>query len=113
MKTKIPLITIGLDLGDKKHAICALNAEGGIIDERTNHRESLRRLSHKYPERGRVIGNSDQTWKYAWFARKLVYKWLNRRSQRKSFTVTSFVAAWERWQMPEPRIAEEPLPRPC
>ena len=60
-----------------------------------------------------VIGNSDQTWKYAWFARKLVYKWLNRRSQRKSFTVTSFVAAWERWQMPEPRIAEEPLPRPC
>jgi len=58
-----------------------------------------------------VIGNSEQTWKYAWFAKKLVYKWLNRRSQRKSFTVTSFVAAWERWQMPEPRITEEPLPR--
>jgi len=51
MKNIIPSITIGLDLGDKKHAICVLNAEGEIIDERTitNHRESLRRLSQKYP----------------------------------------------------------------
>ena len=48
----IPSITIGFDLGDKKHALCVLNAEGEIIDERTitNHRESLRRLSQKYPE---------------------------------------------------------------
>ena len=36
-------VTVGIDLGDKKHAICVLNREGGIIDERTitNHRESL------------------------------------------------------------------------
>jgi len=51
MKTKIPSITIGLDLGDKKHALCVLNQDGDIVDERmmTNHRESLRRLSQKYP----------------------------------------------------------------
>lgn len=51
MKNTIPSITIGLDLGDKKHAICVLNADGEIIDERTitNHRESLRSLSKKYP----------------------------------------------------------------
>lgn len=51
MKTKSPFFTIGLDLGDKKHAICVLNQDGEIIDERsiTNHRESLRRLSQKYP----------------------------------------------------------------
>lgn len=51
MKTIIPLITIGLDLGDKKHALCVLNQDGEIIDERaiTNHRESLRRLSQKHP----------------------------------------------------------------
>lgn len=51
MKTNIPSITIGLDLGDKKHALCVLNQDGEIIDERmmTNHRESLRRLSLKYP----------------------------------------------------------------
>lgn len=51
MKTKSPFFTIGLDLGDKKHAICVLDQDGDIIDERsiTNHRESLRRLSLKYP----------------------------------------------------------------
>ena len=31
----IPSITIGLDLGDKKHAICVLNEAREIIDERT------------------------------------------------------------------------------
>jgi transposase len=51
MKSTIPSITIGLDLGDKKHAICVLNAAGEVVEERsiTNHRESLRRLSQKYP----------------------------------------------------------------
>jgi len=58
-----------------------------------------------------VIGNSEQTWNYAWFAKRLVYKWLNRRGQRKSFTVRSFVAAWERWQMPDPQVNEKPWPR--
>jgi transposase len=44
-------ITVGIDLGDKKHAICVLDASGNILEERaiTNHRESLRRLSAKYP----------------------------------------------------------------
>ena len=44
-------ITVGIDLGDKKHAICALDASGEILDQRkiTNHKESLRRLSQKYP----------------------------------------------------------------
>ncbi len=48
----IPAITIGLDLGDKKHAICVIDQTGAIIDERTitNHQESLRRLSQKYPQ---------------------------------------------------------------
>jgi hypothetical protein len=52
MKNIIPSITIGLDLGDKKHAICVLDQDSAIIDERTitNHRESLRRLSLKYPK---------------------------------------------------------------
>lgn len=48
----VPAITIGLDLGDKKHAICVIDQAGAIIDERTitNHKESLRRLSQKYPQ---------------------------------------------------------------
>jgi hypothetical protein len=38
--------------GIKKHAIYVLDQDGVIIDERTitNYRESLRRLSPKYPE---------------------------------------------------------------
>ena len=44
-------ITIGIDLGDKKHAICVLDHEGTIIDERgmVNSREALQRLSARYP----------------------------------------------------------------
>ena len=52
MKTTIPSTTIGIDLGDKKHAICAVKRNGDIADQRsiTNHRESFRRLSKKYPK---------------------------------------------------------------
>ena len=49
---KIPLITIGIDLGDLKYAICVLDAEGVVVEERamTNHRDRFRRLAKKYPE---------------------------------------------------------------
>ncbi len=48
---KQPTITIGIDLGDLKHAICVLDADGEVLEERTmtNHRESVRRLAQKYP----------------------------------------------------------------
>jgi hypothetical protein len=58
-----------------------------------------------------VIGNSKRTWSFAHHARRLVFKWLNRRSQRKSFTWATFVPAWERWQIPAPRVIEKPWPR--
>ena len=57
-----------------------------------------------------VIGNSKKIGRFAYWARWMVYKWLNRRSQRKSFTVASFDAAWERWKMPVVRVIEKPLP---
>lgn len=57
MKTNIPSTTVGIDLGDKKHAICAIDFEGEMIEQRsiTNHRESIRRLSQKYPEARMVM----------------------------------------------------------
>ena len=58
-----------------------------------------------------VIGNSERTWSFAWHAKRLVFKWLNRRSQRKSFTWATFAPAWERWQIPMPRVIEKPWPR--
>lgn len=47
----IPALTIGIDLGDKKHAICVLDKSGNVLEQRTitNHREHLQRLSSKYP----------------------------------------------------------------
>ena len=43
-----------------------------------------------------VIGNSDQTSSFAYYAKRLVYKWLNQRSQRKSFTWTALAEVWVR-----------------
>ena len=41
-------ITIGIDLGDKKHAVCVLDHEGKIIDERSmvNSREASVSYTH-------------------------------------------------------------------
>jgi len=52
MKLSTTQFVIGIDPGNAKHAICVMERDSGkIIDERniTNHRESLRRLSKKYP----------------------------------------------------------------
>jgi len=57
-----------------------------------------------------VIGNSKRLWVMAHHVKRLVFKWLNRRSQRRSFTWASFARAWERWDIPRPRIVEEPMP---
>ena len=44
-------VTVGLDLGDRKHAICALSEEAEVLHQGTvpNSRESLTRLSRRYP----------------------------------------------------------------
>jgi transposase len=51
MNTKTSTTTIGVDLGDKNHAICVLSATAKILSESsiTNTRESLARLSKKHP----------------------------------------------------------------
>lgn len=54
MKTKSntsSAITVGLDLGDRRHAVCVLDAKGGILKQETitNHRESLTALSRRHP----------------------------------------------------------------
>lgn len=51
MKTQASTLTIGIDLGDRKHAICVLEETGEPIKESTitNTRESLATLSDTYP----------------------------------------------------------------
>ncbi|GAA5497570.1 IS110 family transposase ISCARN52 [Rubritalea halochordaticola] len=52
MKTNIPPHTVGIDLGDKKHHICVLDAAGSQLESRpmANNKEAFARLSRKYPE---------------------------------------------------------------
>lgn len=49
-------ITIGIDLGDKKHTFCVLNSRGEAIDESAcaNTREALQKLSTSHPK-ARII----------------------------------------------------------
>ena len=54
MKTKIPAVenlTIGLDLGDRRHTVCVLNEAGDIVTEETlvNTREVLTAFCARYP----------------------------------------------------------------
>ena len=52
MKTKKSAITIGIDLGNRKHAVCVLDAKGEVLKQEsiTNTRASLTALSRRYPD---------------------------------------------------------------
>lgn len=53
-----------------------------------------------------IIGNSRSLWHYHWATGRSLFKWLNRRSQRRSFTWPSFRRLLERYRVPRPRIME-------
>lgn len=53
-----------------------------------------------------VIGNSMMTARYQREAMRLLYKWLNRRSQRRSMTWRQFTARRPGWKLPPPRVVE-------
>ncbi|YCM42273.1 hypothetical protein V2O64_13255 [Verrucomicrobiaceae bacterium 227] len=48
------------------------------------------------------------TWRYRKAVTELVFKWLNRRSQRKSYTWKKFLRHWQGdWQIPRPPVVEQ------
>ncbi|MBK8479208.1 MAG: group II intron reverse transcriptase/maturase [Opitutaceae bacterium] len=55
-----------------------------------------------------VIGNSRSLQIYWRGAKRLVFKWWNRRSQRRSYNWTTFEAMWQTLGLPVPRIVETP-----
>jgi len=68
---------------------------------------SLRRRLRGYWNYYSVIANGKMTWRYRRAVTELVFKWLNRRSQRKSYTWEKFLARWDgHWQIPRPRVVE-------
>lgn len=51
-----------------------------------------------------VTDNIKMLEKYSFYVTKLIFKWLNRRSQRKSYTVESFNQMLKHYGIPEPSI---------
>jgi len=64
----------------------------------------LRRKLQGYWNYYGVRGNSHMLAKYDLETKRLLYKWLNRRSQRRSMTWTQFSRRWPNWGLPPPRV---------
>ncbi len=56
-----------------------------------------------------LIGNYSSLSKFYEQVKRILYKWLNRRSQRRSFNLVEFTACWKRYGVPKPRIVESRL----
>lgn len=66
----------------------------------------LRRKLRGYWNYYGVRGNSMMLGKYQYEVHRLLYKWLNRRSQRRSMTWRTYCEQWKTWDMPEGRVVE-------
>ena len=53
-----------------------------------------------------VMGNSQSLNQYEYQVRGLLYKWLNRRSQKRSYTWRALYGLLERFSVPRPKIVE-------
>jgi group II intron reverse transcriptase/maturase len=71
-------------------------------------REKLSQKLRGYWNHYGVIGNSQALKRYWKGVKKLCWRWLNRRSQRRSYRTQGFEAMWEHWDLPQPRIVETP-----
>lgn len=54
-----------------------------------------------------IIGNSKSVASFFYFAERALFKWLNRRSQKKSFTWDTFYEIIEYYKIEKPRIVEK------
>lgn len=82
--------------------------------------EVLRRKLRGYWNYYGVRGNSMMLGKYQYEVHRLLYKWLNRRSQRRSMTWRTYCERWKAWDMPAARVVEiwqnpvlHPPPKPA
>jgi RNA-directed DNA polymerase len=63
-----------------------------------------------------LIGNSESLNQFFWETGKVLFKWLNRRSQKPSYTWRAFNRLLKRFRIPAPRIVEserKQLAIPC
>ncbi|WP_279237762.1 reverse transcriptase domain-containing protein [Heliorestis acidaminivorans] len=64
----------------------------------------LRRKLNGYYQYYGITDNAAMNYKFHYEVRYLLFKWLNRRSQRLSFTWPRFTEMMKRWRIPEPCI---------
>jgi len=57
-----------------------------------------------------VIGNSASLHSFFYLTKRILFKWLNRRSQRRSYTWAGFADLLRFFQVPFPRITERAVP---
>ena len=69
---------------------------------------TLRRKFRGYYNYYGVIGNSHALDRYRYESQRIIFRWLNRRSQRKSYTWEGFSEMWKTFAIPGPRIVERP-----
>lgn len=68
---------------------------------------SLRRRLRGYWNYYCVIANGKRTWGFHRAVMHLVHRWLNRRSQRRSYTWEKFLKHWTGdWKIPRPHVVE-------
>jgi len=73
---------------------------------------TLRRKFTGYFNYYGVIGNNERIWDYWSLARKIIFRGLNRRSQRLSYNWTGFTQMWKTLAIPNPSVIEKPYQRP-
>jgi hypothetical protein len=71
-------------------------------------REKLSQKLAGYRNHYGVIGNWQALERYWKAVKKLCWRWLNRRSQRRSYRTQGFEAMWKAWDLPKPHIVEQP-----
>ena len=69
----------------------------------------LRRKLRGYYNYYGVMGNSRMLAKFDLKVKEILFKWLNRRSQRRSMTWTQFARRLKEWDLPLPHVVEKPL----
>ena len=64
---------------------------------------TARKLTGHYNYYG-ITDNSEALGRFAHEVYKLLYKWLNRRSQRKSYSILGFKTMVKSFELPQPKI---------
>lgn len=111
-KTRKGRVTVKRRTSKKKYRASLLNLKEWL---RNNRSRPLRELAATLRKRYLgyfnyygVMGNSDRLWAYWNASRRIIFRGLNRRSQRKSYNWTGFEQMWKMLDIPTPRVVEQP-----